>query len=62
MENNEDVSNLKLAKNFRFHSTSNVEAGIAHLIEAAELLRRNKIVTDASYSEVFFSAAKHYIG
>lgn len=61
MKSNDDVSNLRLSKAFKFANISNPEYAIATLIEAAELLRRNKIVTVDSYTEVFFSAAKQYL-
>ena len=62
MDHVEEVSNLTLSKSFKFPQNANAESGIAHLIEAAEMLRRNKIETAQSYSEVFFSAAKQYLG
>lgn len=43
-------------------SKLNPETSIASLIETVELLRRNKIQTRQSYSEVFFSAAKDCLG
>lgn len=58
----EEVSNLTLSKSFKFPNNGNVESGIANLIEAAEMLRRNKIETNQSYSDVFFSSVKQYIG
>jgi hypothetical protein len=61
MEKYEDVSNIKFSK-FMSPHTSNIEVGLVNLIEVAELLRRKKMLTEASYSEVFFSAAKQYIG
>lgn len=62
MDHLEEVSNLTLAKSFKFPQNANAESGIANLIEAAEMLRRNKIETTQSFSDVFFSAAKQYLG
>lgn len=62
MDHLEEVSNSILTKTFKFPPNDNAESGIANLIEAAELLRRNKIETNQSYSETFFSAAKQYLG
>lgn len=62
MDHQEEVSNLTLSKTFKFPQNDNVESGIANLIEAAEMLRRNKIETNHSFSETFFSAAKQYLG
>ena len=46
---------------FKLQVNVNGECGIANLIEAAEVFRRNKVVTDKSYSETFFSAAKSFL-
>lgn len=62
MDNQDEVSSLTLAKSFKFPKNAIADSGIAKLIEAAEMLRRNKIEPNQSYSEVFFSAAKQYIG
>ncbi len=43
-------------------SVQTPESGIARLIETVELLRRNKIETNRSYSEAFFSTVKNYLG
>lgn len=61
MDQLEEVSNLTLSKTFKFPQNANAESGLANLIEAAEMLRRNKIETSRSYSETFFSAAKQYL-
>lgn len=62
MDHLDEVSNLTLSKTFKFPHNESVESGIANLIEAAEMLRRNKIETNQSFSETFFSAAKQYLG
>ena len=61
MEQTDRSSSLTLTSSFSFPKNDNVESGIVNLIEAAELLRRNKIETSESYSDVFFSAAKQYL-
>ena len=57
----EEVSSLNLSKTFTFQRTGSPESGIANLIEAAELLRRNKIDTNQSFSDAFFTAVKQYV-
>lgn len=61
MEQPDLSSRLTINPMFSFPKNENVESGIVNLIEAAELLRRNKIETSESYSDVFFSAAKQYL-
>lgn len=58
---NDEVANLTISEKFQFPRSVTVESGIANLIEAAEMLRRNKIETNLSYSDTFFSSLKQYI-
>jgi hypothetical protein len=62
MDHFEDVSGLMSTKNHAVSGNANAESGLINLIEAAELLRRNKIATNLSYTETFFSAAKQFLG
>lgn len=61
MENSDDTYFSASTKAFKAHKNLIADNGLENLIEAAELLRRNKIEPNKSYSEVFFSAAKQYI-
>ena len=52
MEQTDLSSRLTINPMFSFPKNENVESGIVNLIEAAELLRRNKIETSESYSDL----------
>lgn len=58
---NDEVSTLSVRKLLTPKTKSKPESGIVNLIETVELLRRNKVLTDQSYSEAFFSSVKQYI-
>lgn len=67
MESVDEVSDQSTAQKqkqkqtFTFPTNVKGESGIANLIEAAEMIRRNKIETGQSFTETFFSAAKQYL-
>ena len=54
----ESLTEDTVVKNRR---NGSVEAGIAHLIEAVEVLRRHGIEPQTSYSQEFFSTIKKYL-
>ena len=62
MDHLEEVATTAPSLAFKLPVNANGECGIANLIEAAEVFRRTKVVTDQSFSETFFSAAKKYLG
>lgn len=57
----EEVTSLTLSKTFKFQKAETAETGITKLIEAAEMLRANKIDSNLSFSDAFFSNVKQYI-